>query len=103
MPIHKMSQRPDSITPLVDDLKSEWLEAPVEGQEAPDIFLFEPEGQFQPVHVYVAWDRWSALDQETRSEIIMRAYEQVDEAKAVRVTLAMGLTKAEARAKGMLE
>ena len=99
MPKYHLSTIPDYNRGLIDDLAKEWQDELIEG-ERPDIYLDQPEGQFQPIHVYVAWDQWHELDSQTRSEIIMQAYQQVNAAEAVRVTLALGLTKAEAAKKG---
>lgn len=52
-------------------------------------------------HVLVVWDEWKSLSQQERSGIIMRAYEQQygsDEAREISV--AMGLTSAEAERLG---
>ena len=48
-------------------------------------------------HLYVIWDDWHSLDQKARSEIVMDAYEATHPREEVlRVTVAMGLTPAEA-------
>jgi hypothetical protein len=49
------------------------------------------------VHVTVTWDAWADLDAQTRSEIIVDAFQEVKgEAAIVDLALAMGLTSAEA-------
>ncbi len=55
-----------------------------------------------PLHLYVIWNEWADLPQQTRSEIIMDAYEATQETpNIVRVTLAMGLTQDEAQKMGL--
>ena len=56
----------------------------------------------QPLHLYVIWDTWADLPQQERSEIIMESYEATHQSSdIVRVTLAMGLTKSEAKKMGL--
>ena len=56
----------------------------------------------KPIHLYIIWDDWADLPQRDRSEIIMDAYEATHEAPDVmRVTFAMGLTRAEASKAGL--
>ena len=56
----------------------------------------------QPLHLYVIWNVWQELDELERSEIIMEAYRATHEdADAMRVTLAMGLTAGEAKKMGL--
>lgn len=53
-------------------------------------------------HLYVVWDDWLPLDQRARSEIIMDAYEAThDRQEVLNVTVAMGLTAAEAERMGI--
>lgn len=50
------------------------------------------------IHIYVIWDDWKDLEQIDRSEIIMRVFEVIEgKEKARKVTVAMGLTSAEAK------
>lgn len=65
-------------------------------QPVPDI-LEETDSQNRIVHVTVTWDAWSDLDAQTRSEMIVDALQAVKgEAAVVELTLAIGLTHAEA-------
>ena len=62
------------------------------------IILLDRSGPGGARHIFVVWDRWSGLEQLQRSEAIMDAAEEVlDKAEALKVTLAMGLTKVEAK------
>jgi hypothetical protein len=62
----------------------------------PDI-LEEKDARGRIVHVTVTWDAWADLDAQTRSEIIVDAFQEVKgEAAIVDLALAMGLTSAEA-------
>jgi hypothetical protein len=76
-------------------LVEEWRFPQAAGQ--PDIILDE-NGAGGTIHVFVIWDEWDGLSQIERSEIVMDAFEQIKGANdAVRVTVAMGLTSAEAK------
>jgi len=49
-------------------------------------------------HVFVVWDRWGTMEQLERSETIMDACEEVlGVEESLKVTVAMGLTKEEAK------
>lgn len=61
------------------------------------VILEQRGGTNQPMHVYVVWDDWAALSDVERSEVIMEAFEEhYGHAEAMNVTVAMGLTTAEA-------
>ena len=65
-------------------------------QPLPDI-LEEKDAGNRIVHVTVTWDEWSDLDAQTRSELIVDALQEVKgQAAIVDLSLAMGLTRAEA-------
>jgi hypothetical protein len=50
-------------------------------------------------HVYVVWNQWADLDRSTRSELILDAAEEVlGLQKSLKIIVAMGLTKTEAKA-----
>lgn len=54
------------------------------------------------LHVYVIWDRWPGVLEEHRSAAILDAYrEHFGESTMSRVSIAMGLTPAEAEAMGI--
>lgn len=56
----------------------------------------------KPLRLYVIWEEWNDLTQLDRSEIIMEAFEKThDLPDILRVTLAMGLTSAEAKRMGL--
>ncbi|GAB4459961.1 MAG: hypothetical protein OHK0029_23210 [Armatimonadaceae bacterium] len=56
----------------------------------------------KPLHLYVIWEEWDGLSHQERSEIIMDSYEATHDVRdVVRVTLAMGLTGAEAGKMGL--
>jgi len=67
------------------------------------VLIEAPGDRFNPsTHLYVIWDEWESLDQIRRSEIIMDAYEETHEPQELlRVTVAMGLTTAEAERLGI--
>lgn len=76
-------------------LVAEWRE---EGGEAPNPDIEElANGQGRTTQVIVIWDAWADLDAQTRSEMIVDAFQAVRGADAiVDLSLAMGLTRAEA-------
>ena len=64
-------------------------------EPAPDILEEQDRGRV--VHVTVTWDEWADVDAQTRSEIIVDAFQAVKGEQAiVDLALAMGLTSVEA-------
>ena len=54
-------------------------------------------------HVWVVWDRWSDLNEEERSAVIVRAYIQVEGAEAAEnITIASGIRPQEAALFGIV-
>ena len=54
------------------------------------------------VHLFVIWSKWKDLEQMVRSRIILDAYREAKgEEEAIKVTVAMGLTPAEADSLGV--
>ena len=85
---------------LRERLRQEWAEP---GPAAQPV-LIEAAGDRMSgsKHLYVIWDEWRPLDQRARSEIIMDAYEATHERQeALSITVAMGLTAAEAERMGI--
>jgi len=79
-------------------LKAE-LEAP-KAKGEPVIVIERP--NIGTTHLYVIWSRWGRLDQMVRSRIIMDAFEEAKgQAETAKVTVAMGLTRAEAKRLGV--
>jgi hypothetical protein len=102
MPVRPLKPRkPDpSEQVLMQRLIDEWKSVNT-GATQP-IILEEGFNTSQPRHVYVIWDDWNNLDRVRRSEIIMDALEQVyGSDEALNVTIAMGLTPAEANLLGI--
>lgn len=97
MPVRQMGpRRPNpSARNLTNRLIAEWR-AQQSTADQP-IILEERGGPDQPVHIYVVWDDWEALSGVERSEVIMEAFEErYGKAATLNVTVAMGLTPAEA-------
>lgn len=88
--------RTTSTTRACARLIAEWRE---EGGEAPAPDIEElTNAQGRTVQVTVSWDAWTDLDAQTRSEMIVDAFKAVRGTEAVvDLSLAMGLTPAEAR------
>src|SRR5258708_8899845 len=87
--------RPAAAETLEDRLAGE-MDAPTEDPNAP-VIVAEPPGNGPITRLFVIWDEWDSISQQDRSEIIMNAYVRAKgQADAVRVSVAMGLTRAEA-------
>jgi hypothetical protein len=100
MPVHKRSiqeKRADDTRyrELRDRLVAEWR-GDAGSPPAPDIDE-ETDARDRVMHVVVTWDAWSDVDAQTRSEIIVDAFQAVKGQEAItNLTLAMGLTSGEA-------
>ncbi len=91
--------------PQIESLRTrltrEW-EQPNNGAAQPVVIEAPGNRLYDSVHLYVIWDDWRSLEQRERSEIIMDAYEATHERQEVlSVTVAMGLTAAEAERMGI--
>ena len=91
---------------LVDALWLEWQQRRQDSDDpnAPLILIEEDaEPASSPVHLMVVWDRWSEVPEEDRSTLILEAFGKTNPTvqRLARVTLAMGLTKAEAATMGL--
>jgi hypothetical protein len=103
MPVHKRSIQDRRANDaryrtLKDRLIAEWQRDPQQPAPsgAPDI-VEETDARDRVLHVVVTWDEWADLDAQTRSEIIVDAFQAVKEPAAIDdLALAMGLTSAEA-------
>jgi hypothetical protein len=102
MPVKQFTRRPpppDAAT-LRDRLAREWQQPDPSAQQP--IILEESCRPNLPEHVYVVWDDWKNMRAEDRAEIIMDAYEErYGKDKVVNVTVALGLTPAEADRMGI--
>lgn len=86
---------------LVDRLTQEYLQ-PSEGEVEPLLMELDDKRHHGTIHLYVIWQDWKHLDLRERSEIIMDAYEAArGPESALRVTIAMGLTREEADRMGI--
>lgn len=101
MPVHKINRSLDlGVLDLRRQLELEWRNPRSSRTAEPVIFESEsaPDG---PIELYVVWSRWKGVGQNTRSEIILDAFEAVHGAeRAMAVTLAIGLTPEEAEEEG---
>jgi hypothetical protein len=76
--------------------------APSDDPHAQPIIIAEPPGEGPITRLFVIWDEWALLSQQDRSEIIMDAYVHAKgQAEALRISVAMGLTAAEAARMGI--
>jgi hypothetical protein len=79
------------------ELVNEWSN-PVDDESRPILIEEKPATPGRGIHLTVIWDVWGDLTQQERSEIIMDAYEEThSQDEALNVTVAMGLTKTEAK------
>jgi len=102
MPVIKKPRNPESSrhSELVAALAAELARGALEGPtEAPQIIEEEQRGNY--LHVTVIWDAWTDVAHEDRGRIIMDAYAQRRPTDVNRITLALGLTKAEAERLGV--
>ncbi len=103
MPVHKRSiqeRRADDARyrALKEQLIAEWRRDPNESAPAgaPDLEE-ETDARDHVLQVLVTWDEWADLDAQTRSELIVDAFQAVKDPQAIaNLTLAMGATSAEA-------
>ena len=102
MPVKKFIPRdpPAEAQDLRDRLVAEWRATNSSNTQP---IIIEDSGRAnQPMRVYVVWNEWEALSGIERSEIIMDAFEKrYGPDRAVNVTVAMGLTTAEADRMGI--
>jgi hypothetical protein len=62
----------------------------------------EDDALSKTTRVYVLWDEWGSVTERERSEIILEAYQQAfDQQTMLRITVAMGVTPAEAASLGL--
>ena len=84
---------------LAEVLEAEWQNPQ---NTEPLIIEERPHQDAPPNHIYVVWQEWSDLTPMERSRVIFAAYAQklgfANEPLLQEVTLAMGLTPAEAKA-----
>lgn len=89
---------PELVSELVCVLRDNKPEGP---PDDPDISI-EQIRHSNSLHVTVVWDRWNGIDAEERGRIILDAVAQgLGEAEMLRVTMALGVTKEEARRLGI--
>ena len=85
---------------LLEAIKEE-IRRPEESKaprDAPRIILEEESGSFGNAHYYVIWDRFQGMEEDVRSRVVFEAIkEELGDAEAMRTTIAMGLTRDEAR------
>ena len=92
--------RPPSAGDLEARLAQE-MGTPTEEPNAP-LIVAEPPGEGPITRLFVIWDEWESISQQDRSEIFMNAYVRAKgQADALKISVAMGLTKAEAARMGI--
>lgn len=85
---------------LVNELAAEWRTSSGVA-DAPLILVDEP--KTWPIHLIVVWDKWRDVPADERSTLIMQAFARTDPSpdRLNHVTIAMGVTKAEAMTMGL--
>jgi len=104
MPVREYAKSPRGIEAedLLAQLVSEWDSPSEQDDPQTPVILIERRDALNALHVFVVWDSWSEMEQVERSEIIMDACEQhLGKEDAVKVTVAMGLTRQEATRMGI--
>lgn len=98
MPIETRQLKPDppGYAALVTKLERE-----LDGRSKTGPRIIEEEQFGNRLHVTVIWDDWKALPPEERGRAIMDAYDHVRHADVLRITIALGLTPAEAERLGI--
>ncbi len=93
--------QPPTAQGLEDRLYHEF-EVPNPEENAQPIIVAEPPDPAPIARLFVIWDDWGDLSQQDRSEIIMNAYIRAKGQQAgLRISVAMGLTSAEAKRMGI--
>ena len=98
MPIEQRKLRPDppGYTALLTKLEDELAGRSTTGPQ-----IIEEEQFGSRIHVTVIWNAWKDLPPEERGRAIMDAYEHARPADVLRITIALGLTPAEATRLGI--
>jgi hypothetical protein len=83
---------------LVEKLALEITKESVKDFSSEDeILIREERTPYDTYHITVGWDAWENIEKDVRGRIILDAYEQaLGETESNKVTLVLGLTKAEA-------
>jgi hypothetical protein len=89
--------------PNADDLEArltDEMKAPK--PNAQPAIVAEPPGTGPITRLFVIWDEWAELTQQDRSEIILEAYTKAKgKGDALKISVAMGITSAEAAKMGI--
>lgn|SRR5579884_1348017 len=104
MPVRRIpSQEEDTDPDLVHSLVEELNLNQESGPEDAPLIVEEEIPYSNRIQVTVIWDRWKNIAPETRGRIIMDAYQQARGAdQTLAISLALGLTKSEARRLGVI-
>lgn len=103
MPVKRRLERtlPATAPELTRLLHNEWTKPKKSGQP---LIIIEG-NKNEALHIYVIWDKWGELSQTERSEIIMDVVDNLAGEQRLPpdspVTVAMGLTREEARRLGI--
>ena len=101
MPVHRVPLKPAPQTEdLTRRLGEEWRNPGGDDPARPNIIEEEIAGG--RLRVYVIWDEWGKMSVQERSRIILDALEAAKgKAECAKVSMAWGLTKAEAEKLGL--
>jgi hypothetical protein len=84
---------------LEQRLTAEWKNPQEQGQP---VIIMEGDGRTSAFHLFVIWDEWGDMEQNQRSEIILKAFEAArTKEDALKVTVALGLSAQEAKRMGI--
>lgn len=102
MPVVYKKTKPDKHPKLIEELKRVLHENKRKGAPKDPLIVIEEIPHSDSTHVTVIWEKWKDIDAEERGRIILNAIaEEKGEAEMLRVTMALGLTKDEAKLLGI--
>lgn len=97
MPVRKITPKEEKHPDLVKELAQVLQKNNAQGPADEPEIIIEQIKHSNSLHVTVIWDEWATIDPEDRGSTILDAFAQVKgEAEMLRITLALGVTRAEA-------
>ncbi|MGF1571856.1 MAG: hypothetical protein ACFCU1_02160 [Sumerlaeia bacterium] len=86
---------PDLVERLASEINKESVN---EFSDEDEILIREERTPYDTYHITVSWDVWKNIEKDVRGRIILDSYERaLGETEANKITLVLGLTKAEAK------
>ncbi|MDM8006497.1 MAG: hypothetical protein QUV05_10170 [Phycisphaerae bacterium] len=102
MPVTRIKPKSEDHPELVKDLVRVLHENQPKGPPDDPQIIIKEIRHTNSIHVTVIWDRWADIDAEERGRLILDAIaKELGEAEMLRVSMALGVTKAEADRLGL--